>query len=68
MQVTQLNDQQLIYSYLEGNEKAFEILLTRHKAKIYTQIYYSEDTSFSKKITISYSCIRGFMPNLHKKS
>lgn len=39
MQVTQLNDQQLIYSYLEGNEKAFEVLLTRHKAKIYTQIY-----------------------------
>ena len=39
MQVTQLNDQQLIYSYLDGNEKAFEVLLTRHKAKIYTQIY-----------------------------
>ena len=39
MQVTHLNDQQLIYSYLDGNEKAFEVLLTRHKAKIYTQIY-----------------------------
>lgn len=39
MHVTQLNDQQLIYSYLDGNEKAFEVLLTRHKAKIYTQIY-----------------------------
>ena len=39
MQVTSLNDRQLIISYLEGNEKAFEVLLTRHKAKIYTQIY-----------------------------
>ena len=24
-------------------------------------------TCFSKKIMISYTCIRGFMPNLHKK-
>ena len=39
MQVTTLNDQQLIVQYLDGNEKAFEELLSRHKAKIYTQIY-----------------------------
>ncbi len=39
MQVTPLNDQQLIVSYLDGNDKAFEELLTRHKQRIYTQIY-----------------------------
>ena len=39
MKVTQLNDQQLIACYLEGNERAFEVLLTRHKQKIYTSIY-----------------------------
>ncbi len=51
MQVTQLNDQQLIYSYLEGNEKAFEVLLTRHKAKIYTQIYlFVKDTALAEDI------------------
>ncbi|MFT6360945.1 MAG: RNA polymerase sigma-70 factor (ECF subfamily) [Saprospiraceae bacterium] len=51
MQVTQLNDQQLIYSYLEGNEKAFEILLTRHKAKIYTQIYlFVKNTALAEDI------------------
>ncbi len=39
MQVTPLNDQQLIASYLDGNERAFEELLSRHKQKIYTSIY-----------------------------
>lgn len=39
MQVTQLNDQELIYQYLDGNEQAFEELLTRYKDKIYTSIY-----------------------------
>jgi RNA polymerase sigma factor (sigma-70 family) len=38
-QIAQLSDQDLILSYLEGNEKAFEILLRRHKARIYTAIY-----------------------------
>ena len=51
MQVTQLNDQQLIYSYLDGNEKAFEVLLTRHKAKIYTQIYlFVKNTALAEDI------------------
>jgi RNA polymerase sigma-70 factor (ECF subfamily) len=51
MQVTPLNDQQLIYAYLDGNEKAFEILLTRHKAKIYTQIYlFVKDTALAEDI------------------
>ena len=39
MQVTQLNDQQLINQYLEGNERAFKTLLDRYQQKIYTSIY-----------------------------
>ncbi len=39
MQVTLLNDQQLICLYLDGNERAFQELLVRHKQKIYTSIY-----------------------------
>ena len=37
--IAQLSDQELIQLYLEGTEKAFEILLRRHKARIYTSIY-----------------------------
>lgn len=33
------NDQELVRLYLEGNESAFEVLLSRHKDRIYTQIY-----------------------------
>lgn len=32
-------DQQLIHTYLEGNDRAFEVLLNRYKDKIYTSIY-----------------------------
>ena len=39
MQVTPFSDQELIQHYLEGNERAFEELLSRHKNKIYTSIY-----------------------------
>ncbi len=39
MQCIPLSDQQLIESYLAGDERSFEILLTRHKSKIYTSIY-----------------------------
>ena len=39
MNVQTLSDKELINGYLEGNEKAFEVLLTRHKNKIYTSIY-----------------------------
>ncbi len=39
MQVVLLSDQDLIDLYLTGDEKAFEILLERHKSKIYTAIY-----------------------------
>lgn len=39
MQVAQLSDQSLIEAYIQGNEKAFQVLLERHQQKIYTSIY-----------------------------
>ena len=39
MQVTPLNDHQLIDSYLNGDERAFQELLSRYQQKIYTSIY-----------------------------
>ncbi len=36
---TVISDRQLILNYLDGDEKSFEILLLRHKQRIYTQIY-----------------------------
>lgn len=39
MQVTKLSDRELIDLYLGGNQKAFSVLLERHKQKIYTSIY-----------------------------
>lgn len=34
-----LNDQELVHHYLNGNEKAFEMLLHRHKRKVWSHIY-----------------------------
>ncbi len=34
-----MSDQELIKSYMEGNENSFSILLDRHKSKIFTSIY-----------------------------
>src|SRR5688500_12455505 len=34
-----LSDSQLVSLYRDGNEDAFEVLLHRHKSKIYTAIY-----------------------------
>jgi len=46
-----MNDQQLILEYMEGNEKAFEILLNRHKDKIYTSIYlFVKDSDLAEDI------------------
>jgi len=46
-----LNDQQLIAQYLEGNERSFETLLSRHKEKIYTSIYlFVKDTALAEDI------------------
>jgi RNA polymerase sigma factor (sigma-70 family) len=39
MNVSQISDQELIYSYLKGNDKSFEVLLNRHKDKIVASIY-----------------------------
>ncbi len=51
MPVKPLNDQQLIQAYLEGNERAFEELLQRHKQKIYTSIYlFVKDHSLAEDI------------------
>jgi len=49
--VRSMNDQQLILEYMEGNEKAFEILLNRHKDKIYTSIYlFVKDSDLAEDI------------------
>lgn len=51
MQVTTMNDQDLILNYLDGNEMAFEELLNRHRQKIYTSIYlFVKDTSLAEDI------------------
>lgn len=57
MQVTPLStyqsatDQDLIKRYLDGDERSFEILLTRHKQKIYTSIYlFVKDQSLAEDI------------------
>ena len=39
MNFSELSDKDLIQQYLAGQDKAFEILLNRHKEKIYTSIY-----------------------------
>mgnify|MGYP000349561517 FL=1 len=51
MQVSMLQDQDLIKLYLAGDQKAFEILLERHKDKIYTSIYlFVKDTALAEDI------------------
>ncbi len=51
MQVVPLNDQQLIAQYLNGDERSFEELLSRHKDKIYTSIYlFVKDQSLAEDI------------------
>lgn len=51
MQLQPLNDQQLIAQYLNGDERAFEELLNRHKDRIYTQIYlFVKDTAQAEDI------------------
>ncbi len=39
MQITNRTDAELIRAFIEGNEKALEILICRYKDKIYTSIY-----------------------------
>ncbi len=39
MAMNYLDDQELVHAYLEGSEQAFEVLLLRHKDRIYRTIY-----------------------------
>lgn len=39
MRTNHLSDQELLHSYLSGNELALERLIIRHKDKVYTSIY-----------------------------
>ncbi len=51
MQLEQLKDKELIITYLDGSDKAFEVLLNRHKNKIYTSIYlFVKDTELANDI------------------
>ena len=51
MNVQVLKDKELIVAYLEGNDKAFEVLLNRHRDKIYTSIYlFVKDTDLANDI------------------
>jgi RNA polymerase sigma-70 factor (ECF subfamily) len=51
MNVQQLKDKDLINQYLDGNEKAFETLLNRHRNKIYTSIYlFVKDSDLAEDI------------------
>lgn len=51
MQVMLLSDQDLIQQYLNGNERAFEVLLNRHKTKIFTSIYlFTRDNEVAEDI------------------
>jgi len=51
MDVKTFNDQQLINLYLQGEERAFEELLSRHQQKIYTSIYlFVKDQSVAEDI------------------
>ncbi|MEZ4910848.1 MAG: sigma-70 family RNA polymerase sigma factor [Saprospiraceae bacterium] len=50
-QLKSLLDQELISLYLTGNQSAFEVLLNRHKDKIYTSIYlFVRDTELAEDI------------------
>ncbi|MBK9256384.1 MAG: sigma-70 family RNA polymerase sigma factor [Saprospiraceae bacterium] len=51
MKMQMLNDHDLISLYLKGNQQAFEVLLNRHKDKIFTSIYlFVKDTELAEDI------------------
>jgi len=51
MKVQKLSDKELIQEYLKGNDPAFEVLLNRHREKIYTSIYlFTKDPDLSEDI------------------
>ena len=40
MRISELNDRELIFRYMDGSESALEILISRHKERVYTYIYH----------------------------
>ena len=51
MALSMLSDKDLIHAYLDGDERAFGLLLNRHKDKIYTSIYlFVKDHSLAEDI------------------
>lgn len=60
-----LSDSQLVSLYRNGNEDAFEVLLYRHKSKIYTAIYlivkdrYTAEDLLQETFVMAINTIRG---------
>ena len=51
MKVLPVSDRELIINYLDGDERAFQTLLMRHRKRIYTQIYlFVRDESLAEDI------------------
>lgn len=51
MELSTLEDKQLVALYIDGKEKAFETLLNRHKSRIYNYIFMKiRDTALSQDI------------------
>lgn len=51
MMMNKIDDRALISEYINGNEKAFEVLLMRHKDKVYRAIYMKvRDTALAQDI------------------
>ena len=52
--LSKLSDEELVVLYSEGNNKAFDILLTRYKSRIYSYIFYTvkdNDLTVDKYLT-----------------
>lgn len=47
--LSKLSDEELVVLYSEGNNKAFDILLTRYKNRIYSYIFYTVRIMISQK-------------------
>ena len=41
MILTQLDDHMLVKSYLKGNEEALQVLIRRHKSKVFSYIRFT---------------------------
>src|SRR5690554_5073059 len=52
MNLSKLEDKDLISLYINGQEKAFEVLLNRHKNKIYNYIYMIDHFRKTSKVRV----------------